>query len=264
MEPLEKMRTRLVVGAPRVLVAVPCYNEEDTIAEVVRQAREFADEVLVINDGSKDRTAEVAEAAGATVSHNPGNKGKGYGVRRAFEYAYEGDFDALVLMDGDLQHDPAEIPALLAPVLRKEDPADVGLGFRFGELTEMPLWRKAGKRVLDYATAIMGAGIVTDSQCGYRAFGKRAIVEMQQLSGEGFVIESEQLVIARRSKLRLENVRIVCRYEGLDGSTQHPVRHAAGVLWGLTKLSFGRQRVLRHTTLAAMLLIAGVSLIILL
>lgn len=232
---LEGETVRVTVKG-RVLVAIPCFNEEQYIGEVVRQARITAEEVLVIDDGSTDRTAEVAAFNGATVIRNPGNKGKGYGIRRAFEYAFQGDFDALLLMDGDMQHDPAEIPNLVAPIVREANPVDLALGFRFGNTTEMPWWRRIGKRVLDYATAIAGAGIVTDSQCGYRAFGKRAIVAMQGLSSDGFAVESEQLVIARRAELSLENVHITCKYEGLDGSTKDPVSHAAGVLKDLVKI----------------------------
>ncbi|MEA3202045.1 MAG: hypothetical protein QOE90_3473 [Thermoplasmata archaeon] len=214
---------------PRVLVAIPCYNEELAIAGVVLRSKRHAEEVLVIDDGSKDQTVEVATMAGATVTKNPGNKGKGYGVRRAFQHAHDGGFDALVLIDGDGQHDPDEIPLLLAPILQADK--EVALGFRAGDKTEMPAWRRVGKRVLDYATAAGGAGIVTDSQCGYRAFGKRAIAEMnEKLSGDGFSIESEQLVVMKDAGLSFENVEIHCKYEGIDGSTKGPVEHAVGVL----------------------------------
>lgn len=214
---------------PRVLVAVPCYNEELAIAGVVLRSKRFAEEVLVIDDGSKDQTVAVAHMAGATVLQNPGNKGKGYGVRRAFQHALDGGFDALVLLDGDGQHDPDEIPLLLAPILQADK--DIALGFRAGEKTEMPMWRRAGKRVLDYATAASAGGVVTDSQCGYRAFGRKAIAEMSaKLSGDGFSIESEQLSVMSSAGLTYANVEIHCKYEGIDGSTKGPVEHALGVL----------------------------------
>jgi glycosyltransferase involved in cell wall biosynthesis len=228
VEPQQPIAVNVRAG-PRVLVAIPCYNEELAIAGVVLRSKRFAEEVLVIDDGSKDQTVDVATMAGATVLRNPGNKGKGYGVRRAFQHAHDGGFDALVLIDGDGQHDPDEIPLLLGPILKAQK--DVSLGFRAGEKTEMPMWRRMGKRVLDYATAAGGGGVVTDSQCGYRAFGRKAITEMAtKLSGDGFSIESEQLVVMNDAKLSFENVEIHCKYEGIDGSTKGPVEHAVGVL----------------------------------
>jgi hypothetical protein len=215
----------------RVLVGIPCLNEELALPGMVLLARRHAHDVLVVDDGSQDRTAWVAELAGAHAVRLPRNEGKGSGVRRAFRVAREGGYDALVLMDGDGQHDPEEIPALLEPILREKDAVDMALGFRFGANTEMPLWRRVGKRVLDHATAVSGAGVVTDSQCGFRAFGRRAIVEMDdRLRADGFSIESEQLVAARQAGLALANVPVSCRYVGIDGSTLGPVKHAVGVL----------------------------------
>ena len=216
----------------KTLVAIPCFNEELAIGSMVVQARQFADRVLVVDDGSKDRTAAVARAAGAEVIVHEKNAGKGTAIRNAFRYARDHGFDAMVLMDGDGQHDPAEIPLLLEPVVgRNGHSVDVALGFRFGQNTEMPAWRRVGKRVLDYATAAGGGGVVTDSQCGYRAFGRKAIEEMaDRLQADGFGVESEQLVLMNQAGLAHENVNITCRYDGIDGSTKGPVEHAMGVL----------------------------------
>lgn len=228
----------VVPGKRRTLVAIPCYNEELAIGSMVLQARKHADVVLVIDDGSKDRTVEIARAAGAEVIVHEKNSGKGAAIRNAFRYAKENGFDAVVLMDGDGQHDPEEIPQLLEPVVgRNGSSVDIALGFRFGQNTEMPGWRRVGKRVLDYATAAGGAGVVTDSQCGYRAFGRRAIEEMdKRLQADGFGVESEQLVYAREAGLSMENVNITCKYDGIDGSTKGPVEHAAGVLRSIVQV----------------------------
>ncbi|MHB8603789.1 MAG: glycosyltransferase family 2 protein [Thermoplasmatota archaeon] len=246
----------------RTLVAIPCYNEELAIAGIVLRARKHASAVLVIDDGSKDRTVETARLAGAIVLENPGNKGKGYGVRRAFRYAREHDYDTLVLMDGDGQHDPDEIPLLLEPVAgRNGRSVDIALGFRFGQNTEMPAWRRVGKRVLDYATAAGGAKVVTDSQCGYRAFGKRAIAEMAtKLRDDGFGVESEQLVLAHDAGLSTENVNITCDYDGIDGSTKGPVAHAMGVLAGMVEMIAAKRPLLFVGLPSLCLLVASVGL----
>ncbi len=112
----------------KIHVAIPCYNEGLAIGTVALKASRYVDEVLVVDDGSIDDTVEVAEAAGATVVAHEENNGKGRAVKNALRYAVEHDFDALVLLDGDGQHDPNEIPQLLVPLIK--DAADLVIGFR--------------------------------------------------------------------------------------------------------------------------------------
>lgn len=248
----------------RIVVAIPCYNEELAVAGIVLRARQHADEVLVIDDGSTDQTGAAAALAGATVLRNPGNRGKGYSIQRAFRYARDEGFDALVLLDGDGQHAPEEIPLLLAPILAPTGAVDMSLGFRFGANTEMPLWRRVGKRALDYATAVGGAGVVTDSQCGYRAFGRRAIHELaDRLRDDGFGIESEQLVHARDASLTFENVPITCRYEGLDTSSKGPVAHAMGVVASIIEMVTMRHPLLFLGVPSLLLLTGSAALLVL-
>lgn len=249
---MNQSQTRLgptVTLAPfqgKTLAAIPCFNEELAIGSMVLRARQYVDQVLVVDDGSRDRTASIARAAGAEVIVHERNAGKGKAIQNAFRYARDHGFEAMVLMDGDGQHDPDEIPLLLEPVVgRNGHSVDVALGFRFGENTEMPAWRRVGKRVLDYATAAGGAGVVTDSQCGYRAFGRRAIDEMaSRLETDGFGVESEQLVLMKDAGLQHENVAITCKYDGIDGSTKGPVAHAMGVLTSLVNMVTSKRPLL--------------------
>jgi len=172
----------------RILAAIPCYNEGATVGSVVLKAKQHVSEVLVIDDGSKDDTAKIAEAAGATVISHGQNKGKAAATKEIFHYALEHGHDIVVTVDGDGQHDANEIPQFLTPLLN--DTADMAIGFRSGQRTEMPFWRKIGKRTLDYATGI-GTSKVTDSQCGFRAFSRKAIEKINgQLHGNGFSVES--------------------------------------------------------------------------
>jgi len=216
----------------RVLCAIPCLNEDVAIGSVVLKARRHADDVLVIDDGSQDRTAEVARLAGATVVRHERNLGKGAAYMTLWRRAREGGYDALVVLDGDGQHDADEVPLLLA---RLKEGADVVVGARWGDTTQMPWWRRAGKRVLDYATAwgspaaAGGAGPrLTDSQSGFRAYDRKALEAIEPRQA-GFGVESQLLMDAQGKALSIGEVRIHCRYD-VDGSTMGSVAHASGVL----------------------------------
>jgi glycosyltransferase involved in cell wall biosynthesis len=157
----------------RTLAVIPCCNEEATIGSVVLKTKRFVNHVLVVDDGSKDETKKVAKDAGATVISHKKNRGKGAAIRTGFQYALDNDFDYVVTIDGDGQHNPLEIPALLDNVINNGH--DVSIGYRVGNDTEMPMWRRVGKRVLDYTTSMGTGGFVTDSQCGFRAFNRKAV-----------------------------------------------------------------------------------------
>jgi len=188
----------------KTIAAIPCYNEGLAIGSVALKASRHVDEVLVVDDGSIDDTVEVAEAAGATVVAHDGNRGKGRAVKNALRYAVEHDFNALVLLDGDGQHDPNEIPKLLVPIIK--DAADIVIGFRsFGQ---MPAYRRVGRAVLDHATG----GPVRDSQCGFRALNRKAIELLAgTLVKDDFAVESEMTRIANEHKLRFADVQINCK-----------------------------------------------------
>jgi len=185
----------------KTIAAIPCYNEGLAIGSVVLKARRYVDEVLVVDDGSTDDTVEVAETAGATVVAHEANKGKGRAVKNTLRYAVEHSFDALVLLDGDGQHDPNEISQLLVPLIN--DAADLVIGFR--TFDQMPAYRRVGRKVLDSATG----GPVRDSQCGFRALNRKAIKMLAgTLEKDDFVVESEMTRIANEHKLRFADVEI--------------------------------------------------------
>jgi glycosyltransferase involved in cell wall biosynthesis len=224
-----------VNNGKRSLAIIPCYNEEITIASIILKTKNYVDEVLVIDDGSTDDTARIAKAAGAkVVSHNK-NEGKTAGIKTGFAYALANNFDFVVTLDGDAQHNPNEIPILLNNL--RNNGSDIILGIRFGKSTEMPLWRKFGKRVLDYTTSLGNGGFVTDSQCGFRAFNKKAIQNLiSQLNGNGFSVESEQLIKAHELGLNIGTNKISCKYKSLDTSTKGPTSHGFSVLSYIIKL----------------------------
>ncbi len=215
--------------ALRSLVIVPCFNEEITIASIVLKTKRHVDTVLVVDDGSSDSTVELAKEAGAVVLIHLKNKGKGAALKTGFKYALENKFDYIVTIDGDGQHNPDEIPLLLAAM--KQNGHDIVIGTRFGPSTEMPSWRKVGKRVLDYATSFGSGGQVTDSQSGFRGFNKKAVESLvTRLNGSAFSAESEQLIKAHDLGLKVGNTRVACKYNGLETSTKSPASHGVSVL----------------------------------
>ncbi len=225
----------------KTLVAIPAYNEDTTIGDIVLRAREHVDEVLVIDDGSVDATRRVARLAEATVLSHPTNLGKGSAIRTAFDYAWRNGHQAVVLLDGDGQHDCDEIPLLLKPILEGE--AELVLGKRRGGQDGMPLYRRAGNRILDYMTATL-TGVITDSQCGFRAFSRTAI-DLLDLSTDGFGIESEMLIRATEAGLRMAEVPIKSRYD-VDGSTLTPVEHGFRVANSILRIGAERYPVIRR------------------
>ena len=99
----------------KVVIAIPCYNTEGTISDVITETKKYVDEVIVIDDGSTDRTADVARKAGARVISHKKNKGYGEAIKSCFAASQAKDLDVLVIIDGDGQHDPDEIPRISHP-----------------------------------------------------------------------------------------------------------------------------------------------------
>ena len=124
---------------PKIVAAIPCFNAEHFIADVVSKAKKYVDGVIVIDDGSHDGTAEVARAAGALVVNHGTNRGYGEAIKSCFETAKANAADVLVILDGDGQHKPDEIPLLLAPILKGE--ADLIIGSSVGSslMSIMPI-----------------------------------------------------------------------------------------------------------------------------
>src|SRR3989440_3196898 len=253
---------RRTLPQSKILVAIPAFNEGPTIGSVVLKARQLGSEVVVVDDGSSDDTAETAAMAGAHVIRHARNLGKGFAIRSAWLYAREHEPEAFVLLDGDHQHDPNDIPRLVETVLSGK--ADVVIGVRWGKTSGMPIYRRMGKRALDYATAAATKnGILTDSQSGYRVFSRQALESLEPTE-DGLSIESQLLLEAQERNLRIEEVRIDSRYD-LDGSTISPGRHGSTVLGRIIVL-VSEKRPLFFFGLfgAALILIAAILGVILL
>ncbi len=215
----------------KILAAIPCYNEEATIGSVVLKASRYVDEVLVVDDGSTDDTASIAGEAEAKVVGHGGNRGYGAAIQSCFRYARKNNFDAMVILDGDGQHDADEIPHVLEPILSGE--ADISIGSRFLDekhKEKVPRHRRFGISFLTLLTNF-GSGRskrVIDAQSGFRGYSKKAIGKLNP-KDENMGVSAELLMRARKENLVLKEVPVSCKYD-VGNSTQAPVRHGIGVI----------------------------------
>jgi len=209
-----------------VVAGIPCFNEELSIGSVVVKARKFVDKVIVIDDGSTDATAEVAAGAGAEVFRHSENRGYGAAVCTAMAKAQEVGADVLVILDGDGQHDPRDIPTLVKPLFDGE--ADVVVGSRFlGKGPRPPLYRRLGQRILTAATNVGSGQRISDSQSGFRAYSSKALTELC-LAESGMSISSEMQFAIRRSGLKVAEVPINVSYR--TKTKRNPLSHGISVL----------------------------------
>ncbi len=211
-----------------ITVILPAYNEEVAIGSIVLLTRQYADTVIVVDDGSSDRTAMLAEKAGAQVIVHKINTGKGGALKTGFKAASELGADVIVTMDSDGQHNPSDIPDLAAPILANAAEMVIGSRYLSGHATDTPAYRRVGQTVLDKATTMNSGVEVTDSQSGFRAFAA-STVNIFRFSANGMAIESEMLADAGKAGLRIKEVDIGVRYD-VDCSTENPISHGIGVL----------------------------------
>lgn len=237
------------VGPKIVIAIIPAYNEERFIASVVLGTLPFVNHVIVVDDGSSDHTLEYASAAGAQVFRQSQNAGKAAALNAGFREALRHHPDVVVCLDGDAQHDPADIPELIKPVL--EGLADVVIGSRFLTVkSRIPRWRQVGQRTLTVVTNTLSGVPITDSQSGFRAFSPEALSALKFKSA-GLSLESEMQFYFKKAKLRLAEVPISVKYT--DGNKRNPVIHGLHVLDAMLSL-VARRRPLLFLSLPGLLM----------
>ncbi len=183
-----------------ICVLIPGYNVEPTIADVVRVSRRHTAEVIVVDDGSRDGTDDAARAAGASVIRHARNLGKGAALRTGFDYVLRGMYDAVVTVDGDGQHNPADIPKLI--LAAETGKYDIVIGARMEDTQSMPRIR----RWTNWATSRIVSGLsgqaVTDSQSGFRLI-RVGVLKRVRLRTTRYDIEPELLIQAARRGFRI-------------------------------------------------------------
>jgi len=236
----------------RVLAGIAAYNEARYVGSIVLQARQYVDEVIVIDDGSTDNTARVAELAGATVIRHAANRGKGAAIQSILAEARKRKPDILVLLDADSQHDPNEIPALIKPI---SEGFDLVIGSREAQKDKTPHYRRIGQKVLLRSTRLASKTNISDSESGFRALSPKAINELD-LKEKGFAIESEMITRAADKNLKITEVPISNIYT-MDGSTLNPIRHGIEVLSRVIAMISQRRPLFFFGLAGGVLLLAG-------
>ncbi len=202
----------------KTICVIPSHNEEKTIAWLVQSVRDLGHDVLVVDDGSDDRTAVWAREAGAEVLVNPGNLGKGASLRNAFGLVTKRDHEAVVVLDGDGQHLPQDIARLIESMRRTG--ADIIVGNRMGRAKGMPLIRWLTNTTMSAFLSFKCRQPIPDTQCGFRLIRMSALRALE-LKTENFEIESEILLEAARKGFKIRSVPITTVYDG-QYSAIHP------------------------------------------
>lgn len=212
----------------RTLIVMPAFNEEASVAAVVREVFESLPgvAVLVVDDGSSDKTSELSRAAGARVATLPFNLGVGGAMRVGFRYALENGYDNVVQVDSDGQHDPSSVPALLSEL----DTADLVLGARFAGEGDYSVRgpRHWAMTVLAGILSRTSRTKLTDTTSGYRASGPRAVALFAQHYPAEYLGDTiEALVIASRSGLVIRQVPVAMRPRAGGVPSHNPFKSAA-------------------------------------
>jgi glycosyltransferase involved in cell wall biosynthesis len=241
---------------------IPALNEEDTIGSVVLGTKKHVDKVIVIDDGCRDKTAEIARLAGAEVAQHSKNEGKGIALKTGFEVAKKFNAHAVVCIDADGQHNPDDIPEVIAPILSGE--AEMVIGSRYinkEHKKDIPKYRRLGLWILTKTINLGSEVKTTDSQCGFRAFSGD-VLDKFIFNQKGLSVESEMLEDAIDNDIKIKEVPISARYEGLDTSTEKPGKHGFGVLNFILSAVKERHPLLFFGVTGAILLILGLALAI--
>ncbi|HEY0808991.1 MAG TPA: glycosyltransferase family 2 protein [Longimicrobiales bacterium] len=193
----------------KLYALVPGYNEAERIRAVIEASRAFLP-VLVVDDGSIDETASIAEAAGATVLKQIPNQGKGAALKRGFRWAMENGADAVLMLDADGQHDPAEIPKFLH--MYTTNNSDLIIGYR--NFDEMPFKRRVANTVGRASISWAMGQKILDNQSGYRLVSRRLMQATLESDEAGFEFEVDMVVLCIRRGMRLDWVPIRTIYAG--------------------------------------------------
>ncbi len=207
----------------KTLVVIPAFNEEGSIKRVIEGVRITLPHstILVVNDGSTDRTSEIAKAKGAIVVDLPFNLGIGGAMQAGFRYAFEKGYDIAVQVDADGQHDAKEIPRLLLPLAEKK--ADMVIGSRFLGDSEFKssIMRRVGISIFSHVISMIVGQKITDPTSGFRAVNRMAIQLFASDYPQDYP-EPEAMILLHQCRLKMAEVPVGMseRYAGESSITK--------------------------------------------
>jgi glycosyltransferase involved in cell wall biosynthesis len=239
---------------PKIIAGMPAYNEGKYIGTMVLNTRQYVGEVIVVDDGSTDDTAKIASLAGAEVVSHPRNKGYGAAILSIFDEARKKDPDVLIILDADSQHNPGDIPRIIQPIL---DGYDVVIGTREKQADKIPFYRRFGQRVISRSVNILSKNHLSDSECGFRAFSRKAIASLN-MQENGMAISAETVAEAVQRNLKITQVPVSVTY-GKDGSTLNPVAHGLGVFTRVLVMISERRPLFFFGLAGAIMILAGLA-----
>lgn len=239
----------------QTVAVIPAYNEAVAIGSVILRTAAHAGRVIVVDDGSTDTTAWIAGMAGAEVISLGRNCGKAAAVMAGLKAARASDPKAVVLIDGDGQHNPAEIPVLVGPVFNGL--ADLVIGSRsLGKNGTTPIYRKVGQKTLDAVTRIQANVSVTDSQSGFRALSGKALDHLDFVS-DGYNLESDMIAHFSKRGLVITEVPVSAAYDVPHMHKKNAFSHGYDVLSAIiTEIGYSRPLLL-FGTLGALFIFTG-------
>ena len=215
-----------------VIIGIPAFNEEKNIGSIVAKLSQKYEKIIVCDDGSSDMTSSIASSMGAHIVKHEKNMGYGSAIKTIFNEAKNVGGDVLVTFDADGQHQITEIESVLKPI--SEDHADIVIGSRFlGKTKNLPKYRKIGIKTITGLTNVATGSKITDSQSGFRAYGKKVLDEIVPTES-GMGISTEILIKASKKQLRITEVPITITYDNISHS-QEPIRHGTTVVMSTLK-----------------------------
>lgn len=193
----------------KICVVIPSYNVVATIGSMVQQTKAKGLDVIVVDDGSADATAEVAQKSGAHVLRHKQNKGKGASLIEGFRYILNKDYDAVITMDGDGQHAPSDIPKFIGAA---GDPnVDLIVGDRMSTCQDMPRIRRLTNKFMSFIVSLICRKAICDSQCGFRLIKRKALKALNPTSSK-YEIESEIIIEANHKGFKIGFIPIQTIY----------------------------------------------------
>ncbi len=190
-------------------ILIPAHNEAQTIGSLVEVLKEQGQDVIVIDDGSRDNSGEIAKNKGAFVIQNKEKRGKGASLQRGFDYALNGGYAGVLTMDGDGQHDPSDVENFFERARKNQE--QIVAGNRMCNHKGMPLVRYLTNRFMSFLISLACRQSIADTQCGYR-YISCAILRKIRLTCRDFEIETEILMKASKKGFLITSVPVKTIY----------------------------------------------------